>query len=215
MQEHQLVYAPHVIDNSRFVKKDKIDYRKKFNIAEDAIVFLFAGKFETIKNVPLLLKSFNSLGQANTHLILAGDGKLKNEMLLLISTFPDSVKNNIHFTGFVNQSKMPDLYAGADVFILSSFSETWGLSVNEAMASGKAIVVSNSCGCAPDLVKEGRNGYVFDFNKPDDLTVKLSHLTNKIKLAQMGQCSSEIISHYNLIDYVRIIEAEMIENNEE
>ena len=63
------------------------------------------------------------------------------------------------FTGFVNQSELPALYAASDVFVLPSENEPWGLAVNEAMCASLPVVVSREVGCAPDLVRDGVNGY--------------------------------------------------------
>jgi glycosyltransferase involved in cell wall biosynthesis len=66
------------------------------------------------------------------------------------------------FSGFLNQSRLPDAYAAADVLVLpSDAGETWGLVVNEAMASGRPAVVSRAAGCCEDLVVEGQTGRSF------------------------------------------------------
>ena len=66
---------------------------------------------------------------------------------------------------------MPIVYRLGDVFVLPSKGpiETWGLSVNEAMACSRAIIVSDRCGCGVDLVKEGINGYIFKRKSVKDL----------------------------------------------
>jgi len=63
--------------------------------------------------------------------------------------------------GFLNQREMPRAYAAADALVLPSASETWGMVVNEAMASGLPTFVSSSVGCAPDLITEGETGRTF------------------------------------------------------
>jgi glycosyltransferase involved in cell wall biosynthesis len=68
---------------------------------------------------------------------------------------------NVRFVGFVNQSKMPEMYAACDVFVLPSKDEPWGLAINEAMCAGLPIAVSREVGCVPDLIHEGRNGFTF------------------------------------------------------
>jgi glycosyltransferase involved in cell wall biosynthesis len=67
--------------------------------------------------------------------------------------------NNVVFTGFVNQSDLPGLYAALDIFVLPSEHEPWGLAVNEAMCAGLPVVVSQGVGCVADLVRDGVNGY--------------------------------------------------------
>ena len=91
---------------------------------------------------------------------------------------------------FQSQQKHPAVYQACDLFCLPSRGpgETWGLAVNEAMASGKAVLVSDKVGCATDLVKEGVNGYVFESGNEGDLFEKLEVLVaDKERLSTMGQ----------------------------
>lgn len=84
----------------------------------------------------------------------------------------------IHFLNFQNQCSMPAVYNMCDVFILPSQSETWGLAMNEAMACGKAIVASDRCGGAIDLIQPGVNGFIFKINNLEDLKDKLQLFMN-------------------------------------
>jgi len=68
---------------------------------------------------------------------------------------------NVTFAGFANQQQLPSLYAASDVFAMPSENETWGLVLNEAMASGLAPVASEEVGAAADLIQHGRTGFVF------------------------------------------------------
>ena len=107
------------------------------------------------------MDSFVQSKNNSAYLLLAGAGKLAMDLKRNVANYPVHFQNRIKFCGFVNQKEMPSLYASCDVFVLPSISETWGLSVNEAMASGKAVIVSDRCGCATDLVDHGINGYIF------------------------------------------------------
>jgi glycosyltransferase involved in cell wall biosynthesis len=75
---------------------------------------------------------------------------------------------------------MKVIYRLADIFILPSKGpeETWGLSVNEALASGIPVLVSSKCGCAYDLVIEGVNGYTFESDNKSDLKNKMKILSD-------------------------------------
>ncbi|RZK02932.1 MAG: glycosyltransferase, partial [Flavobacterium sp.] len=149
----QLTFAPHAVDNDRFEstlieKRSEIEkWRSSLHISSDAVVFLYAGKMDTNKNVALLADAFTSLNEKNAHLILAGEGALKDALLLKYASV-----GNVHFLPFHNQTMMPLLYGLSDVYVLPSLSETWGLAINEAMACGKAVIVSDSCGAATDIV---------------------------------------------------------------
>ena len=155
LKEDQLTYAPHAVDNEFFMKDDEerkkeaLDIRNDLGIDSEATVFLFAGKLEAKKQPLELAEAFASL-QSQAHLIYVGSGMLEDELKERFDSNP-----NIHFVGFQNQSKMPIWYRVADVFCLPSRGpgETWGLAVNEALACGCSVIVSNRVGCAEDLVK--------------------------------------------------------------
>jgi glycosyltransferase involved in cell wall biosynthesis len=93
----------------------------------------------------------------NTVVILAGDGAQRGEL----ERQGRDLKVPAVFLGFQNQSQLASVYRAADVLVLPSMSETWGLVVNEALACGTPCVVSDACGCAPDMIKPGINGAVF------------------------------------------------------
>jgi glycosyltransferase involved in cell wall biosynthesis len=90
-------------------------------------------------------------------------------------------------------------YAFAGCFVLPSTREPWGLVVNEAMAAGLPVIVSNRCGCAEDLVHTGQNGYLFDAGADGALESRMNAITNlpASDLARMGLRSQEIISNYS------------------
>jgi len=96
----------------------------------------------------------------------------------------------------------------ADVFVLPSKGpgETWGLAVNEAMACGRAVLVSDKCGCADDLVQEGMNGYVFASRDAEDLSNKIYRMLDKHKLQAMGKVSFDIIRHWSYNEIIGAIE---------
>lgn len=200
LKESQLVYAPHAIDNARFGTESveaiawAAGTRDKLGIPAEAKVFLFAGKLEPVKNPELLLSAFTCLTDKEPHLIIVGNGKLEGNLKAKYKKYP-----NIHFIDFQNQSLMPAVYRMADVFVLGSDSETWGLAVNEAMACGRAVLVSDKVGCAADLVQVGRNGFIFKAGDKEDLLNKLNELRNypKATLTEMGRASAEIIKNWN------------------
>ena len=104
---------------------------------------------------------------------------------------------------------MPAVYAMADIVVLPSGGpgETWGLAINEAMAAGKAVLVSDACGCAEDLVSE-QNGWVFRRNQPADLEAKLSLIASaRARLAVMGEHGRKTIEGYSFTHIAEAIEA--------
>ncbi len=197
LKKTQLIFTPHAVDNDRFAVQrtnEAVNLRQAFNISEDELLLLFSGKFEKIKDPALLLQAFINLGIPKVHLLFVGNGVLEALLKQKAAHHP-----GIHFMDFQNQSNMPVIYQACDIFCLPSKSETWGLSVNEAMACGKAILVSDKAGCAIDLVKPGINGYIHTAASITDLYKKLALMVNEGKegLFLMGEHSKEIIRNWN------------------
>src|SRR6266480_3431300 len=176
IDEGRLVSAPYCVDNARFAtaaaaarsERDRI--RAEWRIPADAFCFLFAGKM-IAKKRPLDItratqRLQNALQEKKIHLLWVGTGELGDELtqscyacfdaLRQTSVYAPNRHNapNASFIGFLNQSEISRAYVAADCLVLpSDAQETWGLVVNEAMASGLPCIVSNACGCAEDLVK--------------------------------------------------------------
>ena len=209
LTDAQLDLAPHAIDNKRFAE-DKTGeaqlLRRQLSIPNTDIVILFAGKMEEKKAPLLLLEAFFSLNKQGTHLLFTGNGPLEDELKLKAKG-----NANVHFIGFQNQSRMPVVYQACDLFCLPSSGpgETWGLAINEAMASGKPVLGSDKVGAAVDLVAPGRNGAIFKALSLADLIYNLNKLTacGKSELSKMGKHSKEIIETYSFENQVKVIEA--------
>jgi glycosyltransferase involved in cell wall biosynthesis len=200
LKENQLHFAPHAIDNARFQTTNEnegwaINFKKTNSIPDDHLIFMFAGKLEEKKNVGLLLSAFSTIPVTKTALVIVGNGPLEQE---LKATYLKGT--NIYFSDFQNQKNMPAVYQLADVFVLPSKgpSETWGLAINEAMAAGKAILASDACAAAIDLIKPGANGYIFKSDVMEDAVNKIKLLGNsKVQLAAFGKASAAIIESWS------------------
>jgi len=201
LKNKQLIAAPHVVDNKRFMcesadcKAAAGQFRERLNILPDNLIVLYAGKFEEVKNPEILPEAF-SLAKFNeqVHLVMVGNGNLETGLKQKYRNH-----SHIHFMDFQNQLMMPAIYEEADVYVLPSKSETWGLAINEAMANGKAIIVSDNCGCAVDLVENGKNGYIFESGNCKDLGEKLELIFEDPEiLEQMKKNSKEKIKKFSL-----------------
>jgi glycosyltransferase involved in cell wall biosynthesis len=207
LKDSQLVFAPHAVDNDRFSadrSSEAIELRRQLNINDGDILVLFAGKFENKKSPLELLEAFLSLNKPGTHLLFAGNGALEAEL-------KQRAGNSacVHFVDFQNQSRMPVILQACDLFCLPSKGpgETWGLAVNEAMACSKAILISDKTGCAIDLVKPGRNGYIFKSGPDSDLAYYLDKLTkSRIILEEMGRESANSVKHWSFLHIAAAIE---------
>lgn len=129
--------------------------------------FLYVGRLVKVKNLSLLIKVFNQLPQLN--LSIVGFGPLEQELKQL-------AKENITFIGAVNNVDLPDYYKHADVLLLTSNSETWGLVVEEALNNGTPVIVSDMVGCNKDLVTKD-TGIVFRSNDEQSLMDAVMKIT--------------------------------------
>ena len=151
LRPDQLTYAPHAVDNEFFMRDDEarhelaLQKRTELRIPAHAKVFLFVGKLESKKQPNMLAAAFMDAELNNAHLVFIGSGALEAELKAQCAAIA-----NIHFVGFQNQQSMPIWYRVGDVLCLPSKGpgETWGLAVNEALASGCAVAISNRVGCA-------------------------------------------------------------------
>ncbi len=197
LKESQIKFAPHAIDEKLFedtsgsYKAEAFKRRKQLGIPEGHTLILYAGKFEAVKNLNLLMDAFAELSDMKLSLLLVGNGE-QEELL------KERAGKNIYFIDFQNQQQIPVIYRMADIFCLPSKSETWGLSVNEAMNCSCAILVSDKVGCAVDLVHPGENGYIFELSI-SDLKMKIElMISDTVKLKGMGEKSKEIIREWSM-----------------
>jgi len=157
----KIFQVPYAVDNAAFAaaadqaKTARPSLKEQLGIAADTPVILYAGKLSRRKHPDLLARAAQSLGDMNPApaLVYVGDGEMMTELRHLA--------RDALFAGFVNQSELPAFYEMADVFVLPSEKEPWGLAVNEAMACGTAAIVSDQVGAAFDLA-DGDCGAVFE-----------------------------------------------------
>jgi 1,2-diacylglycerol 3-alpha-glucosyltransferase len=159
----------------------KAESRNKLGLPEK--YFLATARFVEQKNLPRLIEAYARYRELAAKaderqqttdnrpsvvsspvvpwsLVLLGDGPLREALNSQLLTL--NLHDHVHLPGFKQYEELPAYYGLASVFVHASTIEPWGLVVNEAMASGLPVLVSNRCGCAMDLVKEGVNGFTFD-----------------------------------------------------
>jgi glycosyltransferase involved in cell wall biosynthesis len=210
LKPHQLIKAFHAIDNERFQNINEryslpaAAWKAKLKIDPVTLVFLFAGKLEPKKGAETLLNAFKAISNNQVHLLVVGNGPLESDLKRKYEA-----ESNVTFTDFQNQMLMPVVYCLCDVFVLPSTGpgESWGLAVNEAMAAGKPVIVSDKCGGAIDLVKNKVNGFIFKAGNPGDLAVKMqTAIDHKNELAVWGKNSLALVSEFSFGSFVSVIE---------
>ena len=153
--------CPHSIDVARFaepaavLEAEAARWRRELGIAAGQKVALFAGKFEPKKRPLDLMRAVRFLAKPDVVVVLVGGGELQSE----IDAFAAADPARFRVLPFQNQSRMPVVYRTGDLFVLpSAYHESWGLAVNEALACGRPVLVSDRVGCAADLVDQTCGG---------------------------------------------------------
>jgi glycosyltransferase involved in cell wall biosynthesis len=156
--------APHCVDNEFFVRAatsyhtraGRAVARASWGLGLDEFVILFVGKLEVNKR-PLDLIRAAARMEPRPQLLMVGAGEMEGECRAEAQRLAVSIA----WAGFVNQSELGRAYGAADCLALPSCGESWGLVVNEALASGLPCVASDRVGCIPDLITAGETGEVF------------------------------------------------------
>ncbi len=125
----------------------------------ETIDVLFSGQFIERKGIDILLAAFLQIARERPRLrlLLLGDGPLRSA---IAAGVPDDLKDRVVFLGFRQPAELPEVFAAADMFVLPSRHDGWGVVVNEAVGAGLPVIVSDRVGAAHDLVVDGVNGFV-------------------------------------------------------
>jgi 1,2-diacylglycerol 3-alpha-glucosyltransferase len=213
MPREQIFTGYDVVDNYYFrqkaedVRSQRSGVRQKCALPET--YFLASARFVEKKNLPKLIRAYaeyrrrSDVGDLNSDvsrsracwdLVLLGDGPLKSDLCRLISDL--GLQPHVHLPGFKPYEELPVYYALANAFVHASTSEQWGLVVNEAIASGLPVIVSNRCGCAPELVNG--NGFTFDPTNEHELAARLLEMAalSDEERKQLGDNSYRIAANF-------------------
>lgn len=194
---HNVVDNAHFAGGAEYARNHASQMRRKLGLPERYI--LASGRFIPKKNFSRLLQAYRlyrEQSSAPLPLVLCGDGTLRAELHALADAL--DISSNVDWPGFVQYEALPYYYGLAEYFIIPSTVEPWGLVVNEAMACGLPVLVSDRCGCVPELVKEEINGYTFDPYNIEEITERILILDDRnVSLPEMGNASKGIIAEWN------------------
>lgn len=159
--------------------------------------FLYVGRLSREKDLPTLLRAFAAIHEELTSatLVLVGAGPMGSELLRLAESL--GVASCVEFRGAREGHELPSEYVSSTCLVLPSSSEPWGLVVNEALSYGCPAIVSDRCGCAPDLIEPGKNGEVFSVGDVDGLRSAMRRLASPMadRAAIAHACISSIASY--------------------
>jgi len=194
--------VPYTVDNERFIasatlaREERDAVRSQFALPLEKPVVLYASKFMRRKRPDVLIRAAALLRDRgyDFSLLMVGSGEMEAELRDMVQKLK---LPGIVFTGFINQTELPRIYAASDVFVLPSENEPWGLIVNEVMCAGVPVIVSDEVGCVPDLVQDGVNGYRVSPGSPASLAGALERvLADPVRRADMGRQSLNIIRNW-------------------
>ncbi len=175
--------------------------------------FLFVGRLVREKGVFELLAAYAKLSESvrlQVGLVFVGDGASRQQLERQAASISPGA---IRFVGFAQREQLAIYYGLAEIFILPTYADTWGLVVNEAMACGLPVILSQAAGCAPELVRENWNGLLVPPRDVSSLTLAMRSLADQSELcATMAANSAKHIAHYSPKDWasgiVKMVEAE-------
>jgi 1,2-diacylglycerol 3-alpha-glucosyltransferase len=216
--ENALFTAPNAIDNDLFAAGASVARQNADALRRELVLpkryFLFTGRLVREKGVFELLAAYAKLTESMRQqlgLVFVGDGASRQELEKQASAI---APGTTRFAGFAQREKLAIYYALAEMLILPTYADTWGLVVNEAMACGLPVILSQAAGCAPELVKENWNGLLVPPRNVSSLTFAMRSLADQPDLcATMGANSAKHIAHYSPSEWssgiARMVEAEV------
>lgn len=195
--KEQLYYGVNVVNNDFWMDQEFVpEIKAKYNY------FLTIGRQVPKKNLIFLLQAYKKyldVAIRPLHLTLIGDGPMNISLRQFV--VDSDIEEFVHFVPFLPQENLKSYFREASWFVFPSLSgETWGLVINEAMASGLPVIVSNQVGCVSTLVKDGVNGFIFSPDDVDELAQTLVRAATMDEGERLGMAkqSTEIISKWGL-----------------
>ena len=209
-QGYDVVDNDYFFHNAQMARERAVQFRAEFMLPEQ--YFLACSRFIEAKNLAVLIEAYSQYrtkflhsrwlkrylpGSAPWSFVLLGDGTQRSALEHLIGEL--RLKAFVSLPGFKQYAELPVYYGLANAFVHASTSEPWGLVVNEAMASGLPVLVSNRCGCVPDLVGNANSEFTFDPSDVEQIAQLMLRLsTSKPLQSSMSAASLEVISNWGL-----------------
>ena len=183
------------LKNSRLSGEDKKTLKNSLGLPSGPTV-LFVGQLIKRKGILILLEAFRLLRESGVtvSLLIVGTGQLEKEIKEFADKYSDK---SIYLTGHIEMKDLPKYYGVADIFILPSLEEVWGYVVNEAMASGLPVIVSDVVGAADELVDDGKTGIIVPAGSANAVADEIRKLIydEKLRISMGSQSLKKIQSH--------------------
>jgi len=216
IKEDVIFTAPNAVDNDLFAAAASVARQNVTTLRQELALpgryFLFAGRLVREKGVFELLSAYAKLDESMRQqigLVFVGDGASRKQLEEQAASISPGV---IRFAGFAQREQLAIYYALAEMLVLPTYADTWGLVVNEAMACRLPVILSRAAGCGAELLRENWNGLLVSPRDVYSLTSAMRRLADQPDLcARMGANSEQHISHYSPREWskgiVRMVEA--------
>jgi len=199
-QPQKIRVIPAGVDLDLFHPADREEARRELALEEYRRVLLFAGRLQSFKGLDLLLHAMTYLPNHGTTrlLVVGGNAGKKDEMVKMNSLVNDlGIGSMVGFVGPVEHDRMPTFYNAADICVVPSYHESFGMVAVEALASGTPVLASRVGGLAT-IVRDGETGYLFDERSPEVLATYLCLLMSENEIRKsMAQSARQSVEKYN------------------
>ncbi len=203
--DERISLIPYVVDNdwwkAQSAQVDPDAVRASWGVGPDTAVVLFCAKLQPWKRPLDLVQAFAKVNVENSLLLLAGDGPLKEE--LHAETLRLGISDRVRFLGFINQTQLPALYSAADVMVLPSEYDAFGVVVNEAILCGCPVIASNNVGAGRDLIAPVDPSFIYPCGDVGTLSALLHRvLSDRSCLARFRIAASERMKTWSPREYI-------------
>ena len=172
-------------------RDDKVSLRKELGIIENNMV-VFVGSFIHRKGIDILLKACKDM--EDTAVVMVGGSDISGYKEII----SEKLKIHIHPVGFKNKEEIKKYYQAADLMVLPTREDIWGLVINEAMAKGLPVVTTNCCLAGLTLVKNGENGYIVPVEDIEATKAAIEKVFEGNNVVEFGKKSLEKIRGYTI-----------------
>lgn len=153
--------------------EEKGRLKKALQISEPRMIVSVA-RFIPEKGLDTLIRAFSELSSLDVALVLIGGSR--DVYTSFLDTLPEGVFSRIYFPGFMNKAKLYQYYKAADLFVLPTHHDAWGLVINEALSCGLPVITTNRCGAGLETITPGENGFLVDHTDLEALKTTLDSL---------------------------------------
>lgn len=177
-------------DTEKSRLKERIGMEKNFNVVT-------VGRHIECKGFDIVLKAAEKIGESVDFYIIGGEPSEENKKYKETHNL-----SNVHFVDFLGNDELREYYNAADLFVLMTRGDTWGLVINEAMANGLPVITTKRCVAGVELIKDGENGYIIDVDDTEALVNKILTLRDNEELCRQMSLANINKMQTNTIDQI-------------